>query len=219
MKPRLHGNILMYAAIPFLLMTGSQEAGIITHVSPDGSGERLVYARTAADRVPETQKYIQTTLPVAAIERVKDESGQKLVWRDTQAANLANVAEAEFGVMNVIQKPFSFFTTYSWKEKVSFDPGSVTDAEKVGLDKVKLDYIVQMPGKVTNVTPAGETTGNQAEFKLDVSEDPVEVTVEAQSLRWPWILVWAWIIGYIVYRITHIAPKMASRVPKQPRRI
>jgi hypothetical protein len=219
MKPRLHGPILAYAAIPFLLLTGSREAGIITHVSSDGSGERLVYADAAADRGAEAGRHLRAALPSAEIDRVDPTGDQALAWRDTRVANIAQVGDIEFAAMDVAQQPWSLFSTYTWKETVTYDPGSATDVEKAGVEKMKLRYVVRMPGKVTDATPPAEIDGNMAEWKLDVSDQPQTITVASQSFRWSWLLPWAWVVGFVVYQVTRFVPGAAKRIPRQPRKI
>jgi hypothetical protein len=209
------------AAVPYLLLSTSQQAGIITHVFPDGSGERLVYARGTADRVPEVAKYLERALPGADWTRtVREGSADRvLAVRSLQPANLATVPEVEVKSLGIVNSPFSPFSIHTWSEKLSFDQGNATDVEVHGQGVAELKYIVRMPGTITQATPPGKVEGNRVEWDVKVGPEPKTFTVESRSVRWAYVALWVYVLAFLVVKVCSWVPRIARKLPRRPRKI
>ncbi len=221
MRPRRHALTWTLAAVPYLLLSASQQAGIITVVDSDGSGERCVYARTATGRAPEVARQLAVALPDADLQRSTAEAeGQRsLAWRDARVCDLSRVGEVEVANFDVVQAPLSLFTRHTWKETVSFDRGEATDVEVSGQSQAELHYVVVMPGRVTASSPPGKVSGNKVEWSVRVSSRPQAFTAESQSLRWPYLVVWAYLLAFVISKGVGYAPRVAGRLRRKPRRI
>lgn len=209
------------AAVPYLLLSTSQQAGVITHVFPDGSGERLVYARGTADRASELGKYLDRALPGADWARtVREGSADRvLAIRSAQPANLATVPEVEVKSLAIVHSPFSPFSIHTWSEKLTFDQSGATDVEVHGQGVAELKYIVRMPGTVTQTTPPGKVEGNRVEWDVKVGPEPKTFTVQSRSIRWAYLALWVYVVAFLVVKACAWAPRIARKLPRRPRRI
>jgi hypothetical protein len=209
------------AAVPYLLLSTSQQAGVITHVFPDGSGERLVYARGTADRASELGKYLDRTLPGADWARTVQEGSAErvLAVRSAQPANLATTPEVEVKHLGIVNSPFSPFSVHTWSEKLTFDQGGATPVEVQGQGVAELKYIVRMPGTITQSTPPGKVEGNRVEWDVKVGPEPRTFTVESRSVRWAYVALWLYVLAFLVVKSLVWVPRVARKLPRKPTRI
>lgn len=218
---RAHALIWSVAAIPYLLLSSSQQAGLVTHVSPDGSGERLAYARTAAGRQREALKHLGQTLPVSDIRRAATEAdGQRmLVWLDAHVADLSRLGEIETSHEGILQQPLSIYTRHTWKETVAFDRGDATEVEVVGKGLAELHYVVRMPGRITATTPPGAVDESKVEWMVRVTPTPQTFTAESVSVRWAYLLLWLYVLAFLITKAIVYGPRVAKRIRRRPRKI
>lgn len=218
---RTQALIWSVAAIPYLLLSSSQQAGLITHVSPDGSGERLAYARTAVGRQPEVVKHLGRTLPVSDIRRaVSEADGRRvLVWRDAHVADLQRVGDIETTHEGILRRPMSIYTTHTWKETLTFDRGDATEVEVVGRGLAELHYVVRMPGRITTTHPAGAVDESKVEWMVKVTPTPQTFTAESVSVRWAYLLLWLYVAAFLITKAVAYGPRVAKRVRRRPRKI
>jgi len=218
---RYHGRAatLALAAIPYLLLSSSEQAGIRTHVAPDGSGERAVWARSAPGRTDEAARYLATALPTTALRGMAKEGDSVLIWRDAQVADAASLGEAEATCLGIVQAPLSIFTTHTWKETLKFDRGDATDVEIHGQGLAKLKYIVEMPGTITSQSPPAKVEGNVAEWDVPVGDETAVYTVESRTIRWPYLVLWVWVLLFVISKAIVYAPKAAGKIRRKPRKI
>lgn len=209
------------AAIPFLLLSTSQQTGIITHLHPDGSAERLVYVRAAASRADEAAGLIRDYLPAADLhQRVLEGEGERvLAWRDGVFAGLSRVGDIEIGTTSFLQSPLSLYTTHTWKETLTFDRGDATDVEVHGVGLAELTYIVRMPGTITTSTPPAKTEGNKCEWAVKVQEAPQTFTAESRSFRWGYAILWAYVLLFVLVKLIAVLPGFLSKLPRKPHKI
>ncbi|MCE5218900.1 hypothetical protein LLH03_17940 [bacterium] len=219
MNLRRRSPIWTLAAVPYLLLSASQQAGVITHLNPDGSGERLVYARGAVGRGSELDKYLTRALPGAEFCRQSSEGGNYLTWRDTNTANLAKVSQAEVTNMGILQSPFSIFSTHVWKEALTFDRGDATEVEVHGQELAQFHYIVRMPGTITTSTPPGKVEGNRVEWEAKIGPEPQTFTVESRTVRWAYLILWIYVLAFVVTKCIAVAPRVLAKVRRKPKRI
>lgn len=209
------------AAIPYLLLSSSEQAGIVTHVDPDGSGERLVYARGATARAPEMSRHLQALLPASDWNRTELEAGgeRTRLWRDAQLADLSRVGDVQVERTGILHSPLSLFTYHTWKETLTFDRGEATDVEVHGKGLARLTYVVRMPGTVLSHSPPGEVEGNRVEWTVAAASEPQTLTVESRSVRWGYLLLWIYVLAFVVVKAAAVAPRLARRVRRKPKRI
>ncbi len=222
MRHRHPISFWMASAIPFLLLSTTQQAGIITHVNPDGSGERMVYARAASGRAPEAAKQMRAFLGNADVaQETREGDGKRvLAWRDGIYADLSKAGDIEVGTMGIVQSPLSFlYTTHTWKETLAFDRGDATDIEVHGVKLAELDYVVRMPGKITSATPAGQQEGNRVRWAVKVGSDAQTFTVESRSVRWPYLVLCIYVALFVLVKVGGLVLGIAKRMPRKPRKI
>lgn len=221
MRHRRPLGLFTVAAIPYLLLSSSQQAGIVTHLYPDGSGERATYARAAAGRAPEIAGLLRDAMPRADLARSVEEAEGKrvLAWRDGQFADMNNVGEVETTTTGIVQSPMSIYSTHTWKETLSFDRGDATEIEVEGMDRAEMTYIVRMPGKVTTTSPPAQLEGNKAQWTVKVTDQPQTFTAESKSVRWSYVVLLAYVLLFIVLKLIVALPKLLARIPRKPRKI
>ena len=214
-------GLFTVAAIPYLLLSSSQQAGIVTHLYPDGSGERATYARTAAGRAPEVAGLLRDAMPRADLSRnVQEAEGKRsLVWRDGQFADMNKVGEVETTSPGIVQSPMSIYTVHTWKETLSFDRGDATDIEVEGMEQAEMAYIVRMPGTITTTSPPAQLEGNKAQWTVKVTDKPQTFTAESRSVRWSYIALLAYVLLFVVVKVLMALPGLLARVPRKPRKI
>lgn len=208
-----------FAAIPYLLLTVSQQAGVITYVSTDGSGERMVYCRAATSRVAEASRHLQEALPQSATERRSAEGEQTLLWRDAQLADLNRIPGSEAQTLGIVQTPLSIFTRHSWKEEVSISRGDATELELAAQPGAALRYVVRMPGRITETSPGASTEGNKAEWRVKVGGPPQTLSAESVSIRWTYLVMWLYVLAFVASKAVQYAPRVTRRVRRKPRKI
>ncbi len=219
MRHRLLAIAVTLAAVPYLLLSSSRQAGVITHLAPDGSGERLVYARAATDRAPEALKYVRRVIPGEAREGRASETESLLLWRDMQGANLQRIADVEIVTRGIIQAPLSIFTYHTWKETLSFDRGDATEVELQGKSLAELKYILRMPGKVTSQSPPAKVENNRIEWDVRPSANAQTFTAESRTVRWAYILLLLYVLVFLGVKTAEYAPRVARQIRRRPRRI
>jgi hypothetical protein len=209
------------AAIPYLLLTVSQQAGVVTYVSTDGSGERMVYARAATSRVTEAGRYLHEALPGSDAEgRQADAEGNTaLLWRDAQLANLGRTPDSECQTGGIVQQPLSVFTRHTWKETVSFSRGDATDLEVQAQSEASVRYVVRMPGRIVSSSPATSTEGNKAEWEVRVGAEPQTLAAESVTVRWGYLALWVYVLLFLGTKALAVAPRVARRIRRKPRKI
>jgi hypothetical protein len=210
-----------FAAIPYLLLTVSQQAGVVTYVATDGSGERMVYARTATSRAPEAARYLHEALPGSdAVSRQAEAEGSAtLLWRDTQLANIASTPDAQCETAGIVQNPLSIFTHYRWQETVSISRGDATDLEVAAERDASVRYVVRMPGRITDTSPSASTVGNRAEWQVKVGGPAQTLSAESVSVRWTYLALWVYVLLFLATKALAVAPRLARRIRRKPRKI
>jgi len=224
MRPTTHSSatsLLTVAAIPFLLLSSSQEAGIVTRVNPDGSGERLVYARSAVGRAPDVARYLTKAQPACEQGGTREEAGgqQANQWRWVNPANLDTVGEAEAKTLGVVHEPLSMYTKHTWQETVTIDRGDATDIEVQGQAMAQMTYIVRMPGSVTSHSPVGEVDGNKVTWTVLAKDCPKTFKAESRTFRWGYVALWAYVLLFLLVKIAAVVPRIVRMVPRKPRKI
>lgn len=221
---RLHHwatSLLATAAIPYLLVSGARQAGLVTHLKGNGSGERLVYARCPSGRQPEISKQLRNVLPGFVLqETVEEASGELvLIWRDGAFADLEKAGNIEVENIGIWQEPLSLFSKHKWQEVIEFDRAGATDVEVEGAELAQLRYLVRMPGSIVRTNPPAKTDGNRAQWTVRVKDEPQTFIAESRSLRWPYLLLLIFVGLFVVVKGSGLARRIVKKIPRRPRRI
>jgi len=219
MRHRRSSFTVTLAAIPYLLLASSQQAGIVTHLAPDGSGERLVYARAATGRTSEAVRYLRQAVPGESREGGRVETDRVLLWRDSRGANLQRLGDVEVATTGILQAPFSLYSTHTWKESLTFDRGDATDVEVAGKQVAELKYILRMPGKVVSQSPPATVEDNRIEWTVRATTDAQVFTAESRTFRWAYLILLAYVLVFLAVKIATYAPRVAKQIRRRPRRI
>lgn len=215
----------LLAAVPFALLANSSLTVLTLTVEPDGSAHRqisVVAAPYFRDQVPGWARDVRADTDWDMAWTVTRES-DFIYNRDARVPALPQSGDtAALTITDVFQNPLSIYTTYHWREVVSYSylyESDPTAAQAVGKSLI---YEVTMPGTVTDasVTPAtgssAKSEGRKATFELDVSQGQQTIEIEASRPRWGYMLVLAYILAYVIYCVTRL---VMHRLRIQPRKI
>lgn len=228
LKPRLahfarRGALL--AILPFALLVNSQSVHMNLQVEKDGSGLRQIIA--------DASPYFKNQLP-KWVNDVKAEQGWDSEWRTDDGTTFKYArdvrvpaldrpgGEAQLSIEDVFQNPLSLYTTYTWREEVSFAYLYPTDAAAAAGAGQKLTYRIAMPGTVTEATvqPAQDTQvqtqGSYAALSLGASQSIYTVTVTSQRLRWGYLIIVAYVLAFAIYKTLAF---IGHRLRMRPRKI
>ena len=216
---------VLLTAIPFALLANSSSVLLTLRIEPDGSALRQISVRAAP--------YFRSQLP-RWVDDVRADGPWDATWgqttesdylysRDARLPGLAGQGEeAALTIEDVCQQPLSLYTTYHWHEVVSFSYLYASDPQTAQAGGKQLQYEVVMPGTVGSATVSpmqgsnAKTEGDTATFELDASQGQQTIEVESYSLRWGYLLVLAYLAGYVAYCVGRV---LAYQVRIRPRKI
>lgn len=217
---------MLLTVIPFALLANSSAVLLTMRIESDGSALRQISLSAAP--------YFRSQLGQWANDvRLGSRTNWDGHWqqttesdlqyaRDARLASLKNLGEeASLTITDVFQNPLSLYTVYHWREQVNFTYLYATDqAAALAMDK-KLKYEIIMPGTVVTATVQGKGSRGQAEgqkavFELDASEGSQTLEAESYSLRWGYLLVIAYILAFVGYRLGRV---IAYQLRIRPRKI
>ena len=151
----------------------------------------------------------------------KSDDSSFTYMRDFRTQN-ANYGEAgQLTITDVLQNPLSLYTTYTWKEKIDFSQLYATDAAAGEAAKLQLKYVVTMPGTVleSSAQPSkggsAENQGGEATFALSAAEPSTTITVTSSKIRWGYLLVVVYVLGWIALEVFQLLGKLARRRPRK----
>ncbi len=205
-------------AIPFLLLSASDEVRMLTRVERDGSGLRAIWVTSRVDRAREVRTRLREATADWQVERAKSEGGKYFIMRSWRGHSLNTRPDAKLEVVDFVQSPLSLFSTYKWRETVKIYRGAATEVEQAGAQQAVLEYVLQMPGRIVNAggTPPQSVTGGRAVWRL--SGDKEEYVIEAQSrlVRWDLCVLYIYVLFALIYWAANWAIR---RIKSRPRRI
>ena len=211
--------IAMLAAVPYLLLSASQSVQLRTTINLDGSGLRQYTVTCVPDRTREVQKRL--------LERTADFDHQDwqrkgpdlVVTRDWRPANLARAvtdpdAAASLQTTDIIQNPFSVFTEYHWSEELNIYRETATDVETFGEEIATLSYKLNLPGSVI-ASNADRTDGGTAVWELSANVDTHTLEATSRRLRWSYLLVILYILGFIAFQLSCYVSRLVRNRPRK----
>ncbi len=160
---------LLFTAIPFALLVNSSQVHMTLQVESDGSAHRLIAVDTSPYFRGDVARWVNDVQVGRSWDRTwrKDTGTTFSYSRDyrTQALNRES-RNADLAIVDVAQNPLSLFTTYTWREEVSFEYLYESDVQMAQAAEEQLIYEVVMPGTVTEAT-VQETKGASSEKKIE----------------------------------------------------
>lgn len=205
--------------IPFVLLLNSDRVVINTHMYGDQSGIRRVKATADSSMRDELAKWTREMTRDFYREPVHVSTDSVEVARSNQVNDLGALEGVDTGVVDIVQEPLSFVTTYNWEETIKVDfLGNVR--ERAVRDVIKFEYELMMPGEIQSTQPVAQVDGNTATWQIqpaDLGEESDEITVHATatSLRWDVIVLLVYIGGYLIYRVVAFFLKRARLRPRK----
>lgn len=211
----------LLAAVPYLLLSASQSVELRTVVELDGSGLRQYTITYEGGRGEEVNKWLQERTSEHARQLGPRREGPLLVinrdWRAADAEKLPASGEPSLDMRGIVDNPLSIWTYYRWSEQLEIYRDRATQVETPGAPKAVLEYQLQMPGRVLrdSVSGSGLVEGNTVSWKL--SADLANHTLEARSrrVRWGYLLVLIYIVGFIIFQLTRYVAQMMRYRPRK----
>jgi len=216
-------GLALLATLPFWLMSNSSQVWMNLKIERDGGALRQI----AATAHPELKRELPTWVNKVAAGRPWDAVWQQgdgtafTYMRDfrTQDANYGEAGQLQ--ISDVLQSPLSLYTRYTWTEKVDFSYLYATDAAMAEAAKTQLKYVVNMPGTVTESSAqpskggSAENEGGTATFALSAAEPTTTITVTSSKIRWGYLLVVVYALGWVALEVVQLLGRLARRRPRK----
>ncbi len=216
----------MLAVVPFVLLLNSSRVALVTYIEPDGSGTRIITAEASAYHQDDLPRWINDVKAGRSWDMTfRNESGDIIeMQRNFRSQALNKLGhDTKLSIKDFAQNPLSLYTTHEWEEQIEFryvddqlQPMGARAMQK------QLIYRVVMPGRVESafVQPSvGNSVrqeDNTAVFTLDAGQQSHIVRVSSRELRWPHLILVAYILVYIAFRILNLT---VYTVRNRPRKI
>jgi hypothetical protein len=216
---RLRTSLLI--TIPFVLLLNSDSVIVSTRMYGDVSGVRRVRAEADSSMRDELLKWTSEMTRHFYNEPVHVTTDSVEVSRSNQVHDLAATEGITATAANIVQKPFSLTSEYTWQETVKVDFLG-NERERAAAEVITFEYRLAMPGKIASVQPVNaQVDGGSAIWTLnaaDLTNAEADFTVSATStaLRWDVIAFLAYIVAYLLYRTIAF---LARRARLRPRKI
>ncbi len=213
--------------VPFALVVNSERVAVYTELYLDGSGLRQVSAE--ANSYFDQKTLNKWTDDVEAGDRWQihwssksETKSTRTIGRNFISSRLMKPGNTDGStIMDVVQRPLSFFTTYVWTEDVRLQYHSPTNAAEAKAGGHNLVYVVKMPGSIleASVSPASgiaQIAGNTATFKIDAARPTHTVTITSRKFRWGYLILICYVLAYGIYQGSRF---IIRRVKSRPKRI
>ncbi len=148
MSPPPRSKLVLFTAIPFLLLSSSQSTVVRTVVYLDGSVKREVSADFWQERQSNVLPHLRLALPQADRQRVAPIAEGLRGQRSVIVASAEQLEGAKLTYEDVVARPLSLFTYYTWTETIEIPRETATAVEKADPSKAVFKYEVTMPGRV-----------------------------------------------------------------------
>jgi hypothetical protein len=150
-RPRV-SQLVIFSALPFLLLSSARTTSVRTIVYLDGTVQRQVQADFLQDRARAVLPELKSALPHADRDTEVTVADGQQATRSVILANADDLDGVSLEYLDIAQEPLSLFTRYTFHETLTVPSDTATDVEKAGLDKAVFEYRVTMPGRVLEAT-------------------------------------------------------------------
>lgn len=155
---RFRPQLVLLSALPFLLLSSSRTVSVHTTVYLDGTVQRTLRADFLADRAGAVLPQLESALPRAQRQVVTVVGDGRQATRSTILARPDGIDGASLAFLDIVQKPLSLVTDYTWKETLTIPSDTATAVEKAGAAQAVFEYKVTMPGRVLEATAVASAT-------------------------------------------------------------
>ncbi len=211
--------------VPYALLLNSSDVYVSTTFWEDGTVRRQVQATANRyhDDADGLRKWTHDVDAGAAWQEHWRQAGQTdgsvTLTRNFVVSRLPGNA---LEIRDVLSDPLNVFSTYTFTEKVSIHALSDSDAAMAGVGRKVLAYRVRMPGAVAEATAtpvsrgaAPAIEGSSVQFALDASVPEHQITVVSRKVRWEFIIIVIYILGFIVYQSATFVKRTVSSKPRR----
>jgi len=211
---------MLLAAVPYLLLSMSQDVTFTTIVQHDGSGLRQFVASCLENRKEDVTKRIREASPHYDVEHCQIGPGQITIIRNWRPTGLDKLTEkgVSLQITDIAQQPLSLFTYYDWSEQIQIHRDTATEVEKEGQQKAVLRYILQMPGTILpqTLSTGGQVENDRAVWELTGDEEQYTLKAQSRKVRWGYLLILIYVLGFIIFQLVSYTER---RIKNRPRRI
>ncbi|MHB8996534.1 MAG: hypothetical protein ACYC63_14915 [Armatimonadota bacterium] len=216
-------RIILLATIPFWLISNSSQVSMDLKIERDGGALRQIVATVHPELRRDLPAWVGKVQAGRPWDMVWQQSGTNsyTYMRDFRTQNANYGDQGKLTIVDVFQNPFSIFTTYTWTEKVNFAYLYETDPLSAAAASMELKYKVDMPGTVTDasVQPSKgssvNTEDDSATFTISASEPTATITVTSSRLRWGYILIVVYVLGWIALEVFQVVGRHLRRRPRK----
>ncbi len=214
--------ISMLAAVPYLLLSASQDVRLTTVVNWDGSGGREYVVSYEPGRADEVHDWLREHTSGRARQSRPRSEGPVLTinrsWREANAEKLADQAQPSLRMAGIIENPLSIWTYYRWSEELEIYRDRATEVETLGAQKALLHYQLKMPGRVLpdTVSAKGKAQGDTVTWELSGDADQYTLAATSRRVRWGYLLFLVYVVGFIAFQVVHYT---AQAIRNRPRKI
>ncbi len=214
MKAGLRTSLL--AAIPFVLLFNSDRVEMKTRMYQDASGVRTIQTSGDVSLQRQLLQWTRDTSRGYNSDGMHVSNNRVHISRSSQVANLGALDEVDAYVLDIVRAPLSLKTTYEFSERITVDFTYGTEKERVPAPWTSLEYTLIMPGRITGVAPAKtEVLGGRCTWILSASEPDVRIHATSEAWRWDLIVVLAYVLVYVGYRVISYLTKRARLRPRK----
>lgn len=154
-------NLVMFSAIPFLLLMLSQRTVVHTVVYLDGSVRREVVANFPEGSRRHVLQELQRTLPQADRQQEEEAAEGWQVQRSIILGRPKAPGDFSLQIKEIVQTPWSLFTQYTWNETLRI-PSEPATKKKTDPSRVTFQYQITMPGLVQSALATPQRSASDA---------------------------------------------------------
>jgi hypothetical protein len=227
MLKRPHSVVGLMLTVPFALLINSSGVSVTTHFWQDGTVLRQVQATAPAyfrdEGLPKWTQDVDAGGHWQHSWRAESESdGTASMARNFIVSRLPGADGSGLHIEDVFQNPLSIYTTYTFEETVDIHYHNAPNPVEADAGGHVLSYEVQMPGAIVDAgaqprskSGAPEIDGCKARLLLDASVAQHKITVVAKRIRWMYLVIVAYVLGFVLYKGIGFVRRNIKSKPKR----
>ncbi len=200
--------------IPFVLLLNSDQVVVTTRMYGDLSGVRRVQVSGDSSLREELVKWAGEMTRGYHGDGVQMSTDSVKVYRSTQKHNLAAGHDVQAVAYDIVRRPLSFVTYYTWQETIKVDFLG-NERERAAAPVTQFEYRLTMPGTIESTSPAASVDGRHAVWSFTADKEEYEVKATAKAVRWDAIVFLVCLVGYPTYRFVAFLVRRARLRPRK----
>jgi len=223
---RPHTIIGLMLTLPYALVLNSADVAVSTRFWEDGTVRRQVRASASSYHRTALAKWTADVEAGAPWQHHWREIGKSdasvRFTRNFIVSRLPAGQTRRLIVTDVFDDPLNVYSTYEFTETVSIRPLRDVDPAMAAAGGRMLSYSVQMPGSIVDavVNPmsgrgAPDIEGGIVRFALDPSVPEHQVTVVSKKVRWTYLIIILYVLGFVLYQGGRFIRRNLSSKPKR----